>query len=218
MLKTILFDLDGTLLDTEPDFTLILNHLLQQHDQEPVSAAKVRETVSNGARALISLGFGITEDNPNFRFLLKDLLELYEKKIPDTQGRLFEGIAPLLAKITDENCQWGIITNKPKRFTLPLLRALPEFQSCAAIICPEDVKIAKPDPEGLMLACTQTNCLPSEAIYVGDHLRDIQAGINAKMPTIAVEWGYIPSAPPIELWQADKIVSSPSELQNYLFS
>jgi N-acetyl-D-muramate 6-phosphate phosphatase len=217
-LKTVLFDLDGTLLDTEPDFTFILNQLLQQHDRATVSSAQVRKTVSDGARALIKLGFDITEDNPNFPFLLKSLLKLYSELIPLTNSSLFKDISPLLRRIENENCQWGIVTNKPERFTSPLLAMFSEFKPCAVVVCPDHVDEAKPNPAGLLLACNHTNCLPAEAIYVGDHTRDIEAGNNAKMATIAVNWGYISDESPINAWGADKVVGNPDELQNYLFA
>lgn len=217
MLKTVLFDLDGTLLDTEPDFTLILNQLLEQHDRDEISSKLVRETVSNGARALIKLGFDIEDNSPHFPYLLNNFLELYAKKIPDTQCSLFQNIIPLLQRIESENCQWGIVTNKPSRFTLPLLEKFPSLQSCAVVICPDHVSQAKPDPEGLLLACKKTACIPADAVYVGDHPRDIDAGINAKIATVAVSWGYYSDELPIDKWNADKIVTSPDELQAHLF-
>ncbi len=217
MLKTILFDLDGTLLDTEPDFTFILNQLLRQHNRQTITAAQVRNDVSNGAKALIALGFGIDDGSPDFPALLDSLLALYAEKIPATDGSLFTGIIPLLERITSENCQWGIVTNKPERFTLPLLGQFPVLRSCTTVVCPEHISRTKPDPEGLLLACSHTSCKPGEAVYIGDHPRDMEAGNNANMPTIAVDWGYCSEGQPISQWNAAKVVSSADEIQRYLF-
>ena len=217
-LKTILFDLDGTLLDTEPDFTSILNKLLQHHDRELIQAEHVRETVSNGARALIKLGFNIDESQPQFQQYFNEFLELYQEKIHQTESRLFDGTESLLNKVHSENLLWGIVTNKPSHFTLPLIEKFPALHTCAISVCPDHLKQAKPDPEGILLACKKLGCSPEQTIYIGDHSRDIEAGRNANTKTIAASWGYLNAESPIEQWQADKIIASPSEVQHYLFN
>ncbi|MDT8397674.1 MAG: HAD-IA family hydrolase [Pseudomonadales bacterium] len=217
MLKTILFDLDGTLLDTEPDFTLILNRLLRANQRAEVSAARVRQTVSSGARALIRLGFGMDEEDPDFSSHLDQLLALYDRQIPDTRCVLFPGIASLLQRIDSENLNWGIVTNKPSRFTQPLLARIPALSQCRVVVCPDQLQQSKPDPEGLLLACRQAASSAAEAVYVGDHPRDIEAGRNAGMKTIAAAWGYLPENTQALDWNADKVARHADDIQDYLF-
>jgi len=215
--KHVLFDLDGTLLDTAKDFTQVLNQLLQQYGSDQVSSAQVQETVSDGARALIKLGFGINEAHGNFNNYLQELLDLYAIKITDTEAELFKGIPELLSRINAENFQWGIVTNKPTRFTTPLLKNFSAMKNAAVIVCADQVTQGKPSPESLLLACETLACKPEECIYVGDHKRDIDAGKNANILTIAVRWGYYPEHIRLEDWKPDLIVETPQEIAAYLF-
>jgi len=215
--KHVLFDLDGTLLDTAQDFTCVLNQLLQQHGRQSLSDAEIRETVSDGARALIRRGFQIDEQDPDFQVYLQSLLNNYGEQIKQTQSTLFTGIDTLLRDIADSHFRWGIVTNKPSRFTEPLLRHFPSMQHSAAVICADQLKQSKPDPEGLLQACQVMDCKPSDCIYIGDHLRDIQAGKNASMQTIAVSWGYFPADTQLQNWQADFIAETPRQISQYLF-
>tara|TARA_R110000824_G_scaffold52692_4_gene146247 strand:- start:178704 stop:179360 length:657 start_codon:yes stop_codon:yes gene_type:complete len=215
--RLVLFDLDGTLLDTAKDFTQVLNQQLHQHEMEAVSFQRVRETVSDGARALIKMGFGIDDSHSNFDHYLQELLDLYAEKIVMTEAVLFKGITELLQNIEAEQLQWGIVTNKPSRFTLPLLEKFTAMSNSSVVLCADQVKNGKPDPEGLLMACQMLACKTEHCIYVGDHKRDIDAGKNANIKTIAVSWGYYPEHTRLEDWQADLIVNSPQEITNYLF-
>ena len=217
MSKHVLFDLDGTLLDTARDFTQVLNQLLQEYGRNEVSAAKVRETVSDGARALVKLGFNIDETDEDFNRYLQELLDLYAIKITNTEAGLFKDIPELLNRINAENYSWGIVTNKPSRFTEPLLTNFPAMKNSAVVICADQVSQGKPSPESLLLACKTLACKPEECIYVGDHKRDIDAGKNAGIKTIAVNWGYFSAHIQLEDWQPDLIVASPHEIATYLF-
>ena len=217
MSKHVLFDLDGTLLDTAKDFTQVLNQLLQQYGRDEITHAKVKETVSDGARALIKLGFSIDESHENFDTYLQELLDLYAIKIIDTEAELFEGIPELIQRINNENFQWGVVTNKPSRFTTPLLKNFQAMQSASLVVCADHVSQAKPSPESLLLACKTLNCGPGECIYVGDHKRDIDAGKNAKITTIAVSWGYFPQHIQLQDWNPDLIVNSPQQIASFLF-
>lgn len=218
MIKTVLFDLDGTLLDTEPDFTIILNQLLAKHGRKLVNSLEVRQTVSSGARALVKLGFGINEDDEYFLSYLNSLLDLYDEQIKKTLSRVFENIDSLLQRIDSENLQWGIVTNKSSRFAEPLIQKVDALQNCQLLICSDHLSQSKPDPEGLLLACQKLACQPTEAIFVGDHPKDIEAGKKAGMVTIATAWGYLPQDTVISDWSADKIVYSADEIQHYLFT
>jgi len=215
--RHVLFDLDGTLLDTAKDFTQVLNQLLKEYGRDEVSHAKVKETVSDGARALVKLGFDIEETDKNFNHYLQQLLDLYAIKITSTEADLFDGIPELLSRINLENYSWGIVTNKPSRFTTPLLTNFPAMQNAAVVICADQVAQGKPSPESLLLACRTLACQPEECIYVGDHKRDIDAGKNAGIKTIAVNWGYFPQHIQLEDWQPDLVVANPQEITAYLF-
>jgi N-acetyl-D-muramate 6-phosphate phosphatase len=216
--SAIIFDLDGTLLDTEPDFTLLLNRLLLQHGADPVPATVVRRTVSSGARALVKLGFGLQDDDPRLPILLEEFLDMYAEQIPQTTASLFEDIDALIAVLHADGLPWGIMTNKSRRFSAPLLERFESFGSCAALVCPDDVGVGKPDPAGILEVCRQLQLPPAQAIYVGDHPRDIEAAKNAGMPGIAVRWGYLPHDKGIEQWGADFIASNPLHLADYLES
>lgn len=213
----MLFDLDGTLLDTAKDFTQVLNQLLRKHGRNEVAYQRVRETVSDGARALIKLGFEIDEQHALFNQFLQELLTLYADKIITTEAVLFAGIPELLHRIESEKLRWGIVTNKPSRFTIPLLKNFPDFRNSSVLVCADQLKAGKPDPEGLLLASRTLACEPGQCIYVGDHQRDIEAGKNADIETIAVSWGYYPESTSLEEWQADLIVETPHEIGDYLF-
>jgi len=214
--KTVLFDLDGTLLDTERDFTQILNNQLTSAGLPPQSPQQVRNNVSSGARALIMLGFDIEEDHPQFSEYLNELLERYLIRIPQTESVLFPGIANLLGALDNNDSRWGIVTNKPSRFTLPLLKKFPVLQNSGVVICADQLNNSKPDPEGILLACEKMQCEPSQVLYVGDHPKDIQAASAAGAMSIGVRWGYIPLDQPIETWNADLIINHPDDILDHL--
>lgn len=210
-MKAVLFDLDGTLLDTAPDFIVVLNQLRQQEQLPPLPDGMIRSAVSNGSRALVTLGFGKKEGDPGFSSLLQRLLDLYlahlaERTVP------FAGIEVLLNTLLANNIPWGIVTNKPEAFTLPLMQAFNHLPPPAAVICPDHVRKSKPDPEAILLACAKIGCDPSEAIYIGDHKRDIVAGQRAGMPTIACNYGYIDASENPASWGADHLIQSAAEI------
>lgn len=215
VLKAVLFDLDGTLLDTAPDFANVLNQLLAEHGREMVPFDAVRQTVSHGARALVELGFDIGPDDSLFDDLLQQLLQQYENRISE-YTTLFPGMEKLLVFLEQRDIPWGIVTNKPWRYTEALLRELQLASRCAATICPDHVEQPKPHPEPLLLACSQIGCDAIEAIYVGDHRRDIEAGRNAEMQTIAAAYGYINADDPADDWDADRIAQSVTDVEFFI--
>jgi|TARA_B110000305_G_C19430607_1_gene636073 2-phosphoglycolate phosphatase len=210
--KTVLFDLDGTLLDTEKDFTRVLNSQLASYGFAPVQSIQVRNSVSSGARALIKLGYNIDESHEKFSAYLEEFLDRYETCISHTECDFFPGIASMLDALNKAGIPWGIVTNKPSRFTLPLIKNFPILSSSGVVICADHVKNSKPDPEGILLACERMGSNPVETIYVGDHLKDVQATAAAGATSIAVRWGYIPDELPIEDWQADHLINHPDEI------
>ncbi|MGL6160393.1 HAD family hydrolase [Microbulbifer sp.] len=210
-MKAVLFDLDGTLFDTAPDFIHVLNQLRQQEQLPPLPDAAIRAVVSNGARAMVELGFGIQEGDAHFESLRKRFLDLYLDHLA-VKTLPFPGIEPLLGQLAAANIAWGIVTNKPLVYTAPLLRAFPHLPAVGAVICPEHVVNRKPHPEPMLLACAQIGCHPEEAIYLGDHPRDIDAGRAAGMPTIACNYGYIDDGDDPAGWNADHLVDSAEEI------
>jgi phosphoglycolate phosphatase len=213
LIQAVVFDLDGTLLDTEPDFTLILNTMLAAEARAPVSANTVRKFVSAGAAAVVRQGFELTVDDPRVPKLLEDFLERYSRQIPHTLARLFADVEFVLAALTARTMRWGIMTNKARRFSEPLLKHFNAFSGCSTLVCPDDVgKKGKPNPAGLLLACKQLQLPPQEVLYVGDHPRDIEAAKNAGMPGVAVAWGYLPDGQPITSWGAQYIAAAPRDL------
>jgi 2-phosphoglycolate phosphatase len=216
MAAAVIFDLDGTLLDTEPDFSLLLNRQLEQHGRPPVSRTAVRHTVSSGARALIKLGFDLGDDDPKLQALLEEFLASYAEQITQTQACLFDDIDQLIASLHGSGTAWGIMTNKARRFSAPLIERFDTFASCGSLVCPDDVNAGKPDPAGILRACAELQVPPQQAIYVGDHPRDIEAARNAGMPGIAVRWGYLPQDSRIENWGADYIADTADALDAYI--
>lgn len=209
--EAVLFDLDGTLIDTAPDFIRCLNLQRQRHNLAPLPDERIREVVSNGARALVSLGFDLGPEDPDYRERHSELIELYRDNLA-VETRLFPGMDEVLSRLEARAIPWGIVTNKPRALTVPLLEGLNLAQRCGSVVCPDDVSQRKPDPESLYLACKQVGAPAVRSVYVGDHLRDIEAGRAAGMITFAARWGYIASDEDIASWRADYIVDRAVEL------
>jgi len=210
-LKAVLFDLDGTLLDTAPDFITSLNLLLAEEARPGLSHSVIRNTVSNGASALVQLGFpDVNTTDKVFDQLRERLLAIYSQHLADASSP-FDGITELLEFAVRHGLYWGIVTNKPFIYTEPLLRQMKFPFPPASVVCPDHVTHRKPHPEPMFLACQQIGCAVSEAIYLGDHRRDIEAAHNAKMLTIACAYGYIEEGEDIHHWQANHIINHPRE-------
>lgn len=219
-MKAVLFDLDGTLIDTAADFIRIIQNMCHDKPCAIVDADLIRTQVSEGARAMVKLVYPDLEvDDPIFLAHRQHFLDLYGADIAvDTD--LFDGMYPLLEQLEAKNIPWGIVTNKPRGLSEALLAALNLTERCAVLVCPEDVSNTKPDPEPMYLAAKQLNIEPTEIIYVGDHPRDIDAGRNANMYTILAAYGYLPLQHKDDLtaWRADCIVNNVSELDHVLHS
>lgn len=210
-IRAVMFDLDGTLLDTAPDFVVVVNQLLVEQNQPPLPSDTIRTSVSNGSKALIKLAFGIEESHEQFETLRQRLLELYLAHIA-VYTKPFPGISALLDKLADNNISWGIATNKPATYTLPLMAALNIQPAPLSVICPDHVARSKPDPESLVLAGKQLNCSPEEIIYIGDHKRDIDCGKGAGSITIAAAYGYVDDGDDPANWHADYCVNHADEI------
>ncbi|MCR8924253.1 HAD-IA family hydrolase [Dasania sp. GY-MA-18] len=210
-LNAVLFDLDGTLLDTAPDFFVVVNQLCQRHGWPQQDYPSIRNTVSHGSRALITLVSGIEVHEPVFESLRDELLALYINHIA-VKTTFFDGMEAVIDWLESENIHWGIVTNKPRLYTELLLEQLQLSQRCSTVVCPDDVSATKPDPEPLFLACQQLNIAPANTLYVGDHRRDIEAGQRAGMQTVAANYGYIDHSDPAASWGASHFVEHASEL------
>lgn len=210
-LKAVFFDLDGTLLDTAPDLAKALNQLLVEQNREPLPEEEIRRVVSDGAYAMLKLGFGVDRNHPDTPTLRARLLDLYLEDIAsDTTA--FSGIETLIEELNAHNIAWGIVTNKPEPYATPLMKAFEFASPSVCLICPDHVTHRKPHEEPLLLACQHANCTPQEALYIGDHERDIQCGKNANIPTIAVNYGYISEGDSAYNWGADYTVETGEEL------
>lgn len=209
--EAVLFDLDGTLVDTAADFVYALNYQRSIHQLEHLESRIIRDTVSDGARALTQLAFGGSEGETGFELKRLELLELYAE-CAGNQATLFGGMEDTLQYFEAQQIPWGIVTNKPRRFTDILLNKMGLSARSAVTLCPDDVSKSKPDPESLFLACKRLSCLPEHTVYVGDHERDIIAGKAASMKTVAARYGYIHNKNDISNWQADFEINHPQEL------
>ena len=216
-LEAVLFDLDGTLLDTAPDFHWVINKLLQEEKRASVSLEFLRQHVSNGARAMVCAAFEIDINDERFRDLHQRMLDLYLQHL-DVHTVPFHGISDLLNWLDQHRIPWGIVTNKPELYTLPVMRGLNLHDRAGSIICPDHVTERKPHPEPLFLACNQIGCTPENALYVGDHIRDIESGRRAGMRTIAACYGYIDTDTNTQDWEADHYVDCASEIKPLLQS
>ncbi len=214
MVGALLFDLDGTLVDTAPDFARILNAQRDDLNLPALAPERVRHWVSQGARHVIESGFADYSQQPErLEQLRQDFLERYAQNV-GLHSCLFPGMRELLVQIEQRSIAWGVVTNKPERYTLPLLTQL--RLNPGAVICPEHVPNSKPDPAGLLLACRQLDRCVQTSLYVGDHERDIEAGRRAGMVTVAVSWGYTLEGDDPQRWRADHLISHPQQLSSLL--
>ncbi|HEX5394268.1 MAG TPA: HAD-IA family hydrolase [Rhodocyclaceae bacterium] len=215
MIRAVFFDLDGTLADTALDLGGALNQMLRQEDRPQLAAEQLRPHVSGGARALLKLGFGILPDDPDYPARQQRFLDIYTDRLCQ-ETTLFPGMNELLLNLEQRSILWGIVTNKAQRFTAPLVTGLGLTERSAAIVSGDSAPKAKPAPDTLLLACQQAGVAPGQCIYVGDDLRDVQAGQAAGMGTVIAAWGYLGDGLPIEQWGGDHIVRHPSEILDLL--
>lgn len=218
MKKAVLFDLDGTLIDTAPDFIRIIKDLCKKHHHPIPSDSAIREQVSAGARAMVRLLLDepdLADDDPTLLAYRQTFLDAYEQDIC-VDSCLFDGLDDLLKTLENQGIAWGIVTNKPRYLSQALLDKLNLTNRCSVLVCPDDVKHTKPDPEPLFLACNKLGLDPKACLYIGDHQRDIIAGNRANMTTVVAKFGYIGKDEQVDDWGANFVVETPKALSDLI--
>lgn len=215
--KAVLFDLDGTLIDTAPDFMVCLNDLRAEYQLPPLQDIEIRKVVSDGARAMVGLAFNIKEGDEGFEEKKQRFLDIYTDNIC-RESRLFDSLDQLLSWCNEHTIPWGIVTNKPRRFSELLLGKLKLDTSLSSLVCADDVDNPKPHAEPILKACKELNVSPQDCLYIGDHKRDIDAGKNANMKTVAAGYGYVHNDQEASSWKADWTVNTSEELTRLLMT
>ena len=208
MIQAVLFDLDGTLADTALDLGGALNTLLSRHGLPEKSIDEIRNQASHGAAGLLKLGAGITPDHPDYARWRTEYLDEYDSRYAQ-DTTLFGGVNELIAELGKRGIKWGIITNKPMRFTDKLVPKLGFIIPPAVVVSGDTCGEPKPSVKPMLYACGQIHADPQHTLYVGDAERDIQAGRNAGMTTVLAEWGYISDEDDTTSWQADIRIPTP---------
>ncbi len=207
----VLFDLDGTLVDTAPDLGNTLNQLMLEEGREPLPQSALRPFASSGARGLLSVGFDMDEKHPDYADLRERFLQIYAEN-STLNSTPFPGITNLLHILAERGIHWGVVTNKPGWLTNPLMEKLAFAIAPACVIGGDATPYPKPDPGNLLLACEQIGLEPEHCLYVGDAQRDITAGQRAGMRTVAVRYGYIETGDCADNWGADWMIDHPAQL------
>ncbi|RLA07763.1 MAG: phosphoglycolate phosphatase [Gammaproteobacteria bacterium] len=213
-IQAVLFDMDGTLVDTAPDMADTLNLLLKKNNLTKLDQKIIRPFVSQGAMALIKLAFQSCSIKKQ-ETLKDEYLTMYQDNFTN-KSALFEGTNKILSYLDKNNIKWGIVTNKPHGFAKPLLEHLKIYKNCAVLVCGDSLAKNKPHPLPLKIAAQKINIDVKKCIYIGDDIRDMQAAIAAKMPCAVAKWGYIDKQEDASKWHGDYIFSSIDELMQLL--
>ncbi|MBY0464088.1 MAG: HAD-IA family hydrolase [Burkholderiales bacterium] len=214
-IQAVLFDLDGTLIDSAPDLGAAADLMRTCRNMPPLGKDAYRAMAGAGARGMLGVAFGMAADHPDYEAHKNEFLANYEAAMT-VYTRSFNGVPALLAGLTAAKLPWGIVTNKAERFTLPLVRSMLELQSACAVVAGDTTPHAKPHPEPLLEAARRLNLPPTACIYVGDDERDIVAGKAAGMPTIAARYGYLGNHADTLGWGADFFIDEPLQLLKLL--
>ena len=215
MIKTVLFDLDGTLADTAIDLANALNAIRVLHNMSALPLKTIRPTVSLGGNAMIKLAFGLEENDVGFTEIRDQFLNHYRENIA-AETVLFSGMEQVLNSLEENNIKWGIVTNKTSWLTEPLLKALSLDERCACVVSGDTTKERKPHPAPIIYACDLMKSEPGSTVYIGDAQRDIEAGRRAGTKTLIALYGYIDEDENPESWQADGMVTTPLEINDRL--
>lgn len=213
-LQAVLFDLDGTLVDSAPDLGHAADLLRLKRGLPSLPYEQYRPMAGAGASGMIGIAFGYGPDHPEFELLRQEFFANYEACLTE-RTRAFDGIAELIGALQAGGKRWGVVTNKSERFALPLTAALPLFDAAATVIGGDTTPHAKPHPEPLLEAARRLGLAPEACLYVGDDERDIVAGRAAGMPTVAATYGYLGALGDVSAWGADAVINNPLELLNF---
>ena len=206
----VLFDLDGTLVDSAVDLLNAINRLAEREGHAQVALSTLRPVVSKGARAMLAISFP-DYDEERRESLRQPFLDIYEAAISE-HSTPFEGVAEVLAEIEASGARWGIVSNKPHYLCVGVVKAMGWERRCAVLLGGDSLPRRKPDPDQLLHACQACGVDPAQAVYIGDDERDIVAARNAGMKSVAALWGYRLDTDDPHSWQADAAVESPREL------
>ncbi len=212
---SVLFDLDGTLADTALDLAYALNEQRRRHGLNPLPHETIRPQASHGTRGLLKVGFEVSSKSPEFEALRNEFLELYTAHICD-HTVLFPGMAEVLDELEARKLRWGVVTNKPARFTLPLLKALNLEHRAACIISGDSTPNSKPHPEPLLTAAAHVRVKPAACLYVGDAERDVQSAVAAGMQVLIANYGYLDTHDRPDTWGAHGRIDTPGEILRFL--
>ena len=211
----ILFDLDGTLVDSAPDLAGAVNDLLELHGREPLPYQTLRPLAGSGARGMVGAGFGVGPGHDDFPALRQAFLDLYERRLLRSSG-VFDAVPVVLDRIEQRGRPWGVVTNKAAYLAEPLLDGLALRRRAAVFVAGDTTPHTKPHPEPLLHAARGLGLAPVRCVYIGDDARDVQAGRAAGMTTVAAAWGYLGAEARVDQWGADHVAATPEALLNWL--
>ena len=214
-IDAVLFDLDGTLIDSAPDLGAAADKMRTDRGLAPLPLADYRPMAGAGARGMLGVAFGLKPEHGDYDALKEEFFANYEACMTE-RTYAFDGVSELIAQINGAGLKWGVVTNKAERFTLPLTRRMPLFVTAQTIVSGDTTPHAKPHPAPLLEAARQLGVAPERCLYVGDDERDIVAGRAAGMPTVAAAYGYLGAMADTSGWNADATIVSPSSLLNLL--
>lgn len=214
-IRAVLFDLDGTLIDSAPDLGAAADKMRTDRGLPSLPLDRYRPMAGAGARGMLGEAFGMTPDHPDFPVWREEFFVNYESRMTE-RTTIFEGVPELVHQLLQRNLLWGVVTNKAARFTEPLTRAIPLFETAGAVISGDTTPHAKPHPAPLLEAASRLKLSPAQCIYVGDDERDIIAGLAAGMGTVAATYGYLGAKTDPGEWGAHAAIKSPSELLQLL--
>ena len=209
--RAVLFDLDGTLIDSAPDLAAACNEMRAERGLAALPYERLRRMVGSGARGMVGVSFGLAPGDDGYLALRDEFLDRYEARMTRAT-RVFAEMEPVLAWLGQQALPWGIVTNKATRFAAPLVAALGLAGQAAVLVYGDTAAHAKPHPAPLLEAARRLALAPVDCVYVGDDLRDVQAGRAAAMPTIVAAWGYLGEGDAPATWGADRLIERPDEL------